>query len=133
MKLLRTTLWATTIGYWVFLCVITHIPQVRLPRVPVTDKTAHLVAYFVLSGLLSVAWWLSYPRDRFAWVWVLAILMSYAAADEITQEWVGRYKEFTDWIADSVGAAVAVGVVGIVRMAVERRRATALSGTTGQD
>src|SRR5688572_22506905 len=102
MKLLRTTLWTTTIGYWVFLCIITHIPQQRMPRVPVTDKTAHVIAYFILAGLLSGAMWVTKPRQRFTWAWVLVVLMTYAAVDEITQEWVNRYGDFSDWVADLV-------------------------------
>src|SRR5688572_4922770 len=119
MKSLRTTLWAATIGYWVVLLVITHIPQARVPRTPMSDKTAHLLAYFVLGALLSLAVWMTSPRRRFTWAVVLVILIAYGSADEFTQAWVGRYPEVGDWLADSVGAAIGVGVVGVVRLAVE--------------
>jgi VanZ family protein len=89
---------------------------VRLPRAPVTDKTAHFIAYFVLGCLLGAAMWISNPDRRGIALWVLAICAAYGAIDEVTQDWVGRYCELADWFADIIGAGCAAAVITAFRM-----------------
>ncbi|MEO6435447.1 MAG: VanZ family protein [Tepidisphaeraceae bacterium] len=101
--------WGLTIVYWAGLFVVTHLPLPRLPYVPVTDKTAHVVAY----ALLSVALMMSLHRGgkMNPAVTVLTMLLIYGAIDEWTQIPVGRSCELADWYADAAGAAVGVVVV----------------------
>jgi VanZ family protein len=127
-RLLRKTLWTTTIAYWVFLVVITHIPQPRIPRVPMTDKTAHLIAYFVLASLLSLSFWAAHPDRRFTWLWVLAICAAYGAIDEVSQDWVNRYSSWADYWADCIGASVGVALIAIVRAIRDKRGRTPFFG-----
>ena len=104
--------WGLTIVFWCGLYVVTHIPIVPPKIVPVTDKTAHLVAYAALSIALFVAMQLSRKRSpaRSA-IRVLAILILYAAFDELTQIPVGRHCDILDFYADVTGAAVALVLV----------------------
>jgi VanZ family protein len=67
------------------------------------DKLAHLLV-FGLLGLLIAR---TQPRSR----WWLGVLLAslYGIADEYRQSFTpGRYVEFDDWVADTVGAALAV-------------------------
>lgn len=126
MKRLSRILWAITIAYWLFIFVMTHIPQQRIPRVPVTDKTAHLVAYFVLGCLLGASMWASNPSSRSISLWVILIGMAYGAFDELTQPLMNRFCEWNDWLADSVGICAAVLMIGLFRM-LRRPRAIAVA------
>jgi VanZ family protein len=46
---------------------------------------------------------------------VLLILALYGAFDEQTQKLVGRHCDLRDWFADMAGAALAVGLMMILR------------------
>jgi len=116
MKLLPRILWTVTIVYWISLFILMHIPQQRIPRMPVTDKTAHLVAYFVLGCLIGASMWAQNPSSKYIGLWVILIGMAYGAFDELTQDLVGRYCEWNDWLADSIGTCAAVLVIGLLRM-----------------
>jgi VanZ family protein len=103
--------WGLTVVYWAGLFVVTHLPQPKLPYVPVTDKTAHFVSYAFLAIGLMVSLILSAAPRASPAVTVLAILLAYAAFEEVTQIPVGRSCEMADWYADAAGAAVGVVVV----------------------
>jgi len=108
--------WGLTIVYWAGLFFVTHLPLPKLPYVPVTDKTAHLVSYFLLACALMVSLTLS-RRSRWRAddpaVLVLVMLMLYGAIDEISQIPVGRSCEMADWCADIAGAAAGVVLVSL--------------------
>jgi len=108
-------------GYWGLLFVATHIPRPpELPRVQHGDKIIHFLAYGLLGILVSLVYGqarsLTLPRA----VRLVAVLVVYAALDELLQIPAGRSCEWGDWIADSVGALL--GVTGIYVVAGMRQK-----------
>lgn len=97
-------LWTATIAFWVTIFVLTHLPQEQLPRVRVSDKLAHFMAYGVLAGLLYLTSWIGRPRRRAPALKVLGIIMVYGAIDEMLQSFVGRHADIVDWLYDVAGA-----------------------------
>jgi VanZ family protein len=101
---------AVTVLYWLGLFTVTHIPADRVPPMPLSDKTEHLLCYGALGGLLMLNVWLTRPRLRNAAVVVLVIGMCYGAVDEWTQAlpFIHRDCSILDWYADTTGLAIAV-------------------------
>ena len=101
--------WVLTIVYWCGLFALTHLPAVKLPVVPIKDKTAHFISYGVLATalFLSIRFSTQKSAPRIA-ITVLTILLAYGALDEWTQLLVNRSCEMADWYADVSGASVAV-------------------------
>jgi VanZ family protein len=97
-------------GYWLAIFAGTHVPP-EFPGLPPAgyDKIAHFTAYFLLAGMMIIAW--RYYRGRVtAWT-VLAVAMlvaCYAAIDEITQPWFRRDCDINDWFADMRGALLGI-------------------------
>ena len=115
-KIILTICWGTTLFYWAFLCVVTHIPQPRLPGVPVSDKTSHLIGYGVLASMLYVTLWIARPHN-WSLVWQIPlILFVYGALDEITQPMFQRSGEVADWVADAAGVLIAVAGWSCIRL-----------------
>jgi VanZ family protein len=75
-----------------------------IEALPYGDKLAHAFAFGVLSLLLNQAiqrWWIA-----------LSLTSLYGLSDEIHQYFVpGRSVDITDWIADTLGASLALGCV----------------------
>jgi VanZ family protein len=107
-------------AYWVLLFAATHYPRVRIPgEIPQSDKIVHFSAF----GLLAFLVWrfeaaLRPLGDRFVWV-IGPVLMAYAALDEYTQQFFGRYTDVADLAANTAGIACALVVLEVLR----RRRA----------
>jgi VanZ family protein len=115
-RLARIATWLTA-AYWLVLFGATHIPALKLPPVPVTDKTIHTVGYGLLAIALMVSLHLRGKLNSGTGITVLAILLAYGAIDEWTQLLVNRSCELADWYADAAGAAVGVvGVTLVLRM-----------------
>jgi VanZ family protein len=116
-------LWIATGLYWVALFVLTHTPALPPPPGGISDKGAHVLAYGALAGALFLTLWVNRPgMSGLGWK-VLAVCTAYGAADEWLQAlpMVGRSCEIRDWVADVLGAGIAVGVLGLLRRAVARR------------
>ena len=103
------------IVYWIVLFIATTIPTSSLPSVAVSDKIKHFGAFFGLSVLLSLT--LMYQSKvlffkKYFVVSAIVISSIYGMLDEIHQSFIpGRYSEFLDWVADSVGAAAGAYIV----------------------
>ena len=104
------------------LFVASSIPN--LHRIPggFSDKTAHFWAYALLGALalraLAGGTWRAVNRRAAAIGWLIAV--TYAITDEFHQAFVpGRSPSWEDWVADALGAGVAV----IAVLAVRRLRA----------
>lgn len=107
--------------YALALAITTHTPGVRVPTTfEYTDKVIHLSAFAGLTVLACIA-----LRPRRLAVAGLA-LTAYAALDEWTQQFVGRHTDIFDWIADTLGVWLALGLVALVR-ARWRRQASSSS------
>jgi VanZ family protein len=115
MSLLGRLILGLLIVYWLAIFVATHLPPTRLPETGVGDKTAHVVGYFGLGVLLYLWLWLRFPTRRWTGVWVLGICMVYGVMDELLQIPIGRHATVGDWIADIIGAGMAVAVMEVIR------------------
>jgi VanZ family protein len=98
---------ALAAAYWVVLFVLTHIPGIHLPDIRLIDKVYHAVAYatlaFVVGSVLTI--WRGYQTRLSIWIW--AIIASYGAIDEYTQQFVqNRSCDMFDLASDVIGAAL---------------------------
>jgi len=116
---LRAVILAACVVTWVAALVATHIPAPEV-KVHVSDKVLHMTGFFVLG----VLFWLTLAaygvRGLRRIVLVICIMMVYAAVDETTQAWVNRDPDLHDWMADVLGAAIAVAVLEILRLVTRR-------------
>ncbi|MFY8200362.1 MAG: VanZ family protein [Pirellula staleyi] len=89
--------------YWVLMFISTHVPASALPRVAVSDKIIHAVAFAGLAFLL--AWAIPTNLGRPLRNVFLAGLIGtlYASLDELLQIPVGRTADWQDFWADCVG------------------------------
>lgn len=116
MTLTRNSTWArlaivVLAVYWIALAIATHVPKLPSVSLQHGDKIAHYVAYALLAIFLSWAW--TTRRRYVPWgivfAWGTAVL--YGAIDELTQIPIpGRYGDWYDWCADSVGALTGIGL-----------------------
>lgn len=111
---LPVTLWAALVF------TLTSIPNPSLPAITGGDKAVHAIMYGVLAVLALYAW----PPERRpfgARLVVLVVVAALGAADEWHQHYVpGRSADVRDWVADTLGALVALALTWIV-MAPRRR------------
>ncbi len=97
--------WAYPLALAVTIVFASGRGQVAAPDIVNFDKVAHLAVFGLLATLVVRA-----PGLRHAWVAVVAVSL-FGAADELRQSLTpGRFMEFGDWVADSVGALLAVAV-----------------------
>jgi VanZ family protein len=76
--------------------------------IPSFDKLAHFCVYGLLATLIFRLIPSESRNGRTAWLVILAVSL-FGLSDEIHQAYTpGRYVEFADWVADTLGAAVAV-------------------------
>lgn len=91
--------------YWILLFVATHHPRVVIPgEIPHSDKLVHFGAF----GTLALLFWFA---TRARWWVAAAILIPYAALDEWLQQFVGRFTDLMDFIANTIGIVVVLGVL----------------------
>jgi len=81
-----------------------HQSTVTGPQIPHLDKLIHFSVYGLLATLIC--------RLGHGWraaAWALMLASAFGATDEWHQSFVpGRSSEVADWLADTLGAAVAV-------------------------
>lgn len=118
--------WGPAVLQMALIFVASSIPN--LQRIPgdVSDKTAHFIAYAVLGVCLFYALaagrWRGF-RARHAWR-ALVLSSFYGASDEFHQHFVpGRSPDVHDWVADTLGAGLAILV--LLLLAAITRSATA--------
>lgn len=101
--------------YWVALAMATHWPQVQPPlSFRPSDKIQHLVAFGLLAVLIAFAWSRFAPLSARKLLAVLAIVAAYGVLDELTQPLTGRHRDPLDWVADVLGAALALACFALV-------------------
>lgn len=101
-------------AYVVFLVICTHLPRLQLAGAQ-SDKKAHLVAF----ALLAFLFWrfcetFRAPGASF-WVWAWLALVSFAAVDEYTQQFVGRSTDVNDWYMDMLGITLMLAALELLR------------------
>lgn len=102
--------------YWIALFIATHYPTVRIPdQVPGTDKLVHFTAFGILAFL---RWRFERARRpisaRFVWTAGLVLLV-YAAFDEYLQQFVGRFTDPLDFVANATGIVVVLTALELHR------------------
>jgi len=103
--------------YWPVIFWLTHIPVPQIARQSgLSDKTMHVIAYFALTFLV---WFAVGPYEKVRWnrkkPWiVLAVVIIYAAVDEILQGRVGRSADLLDFAADLFGVSLAMGLLSLL-------------------
>lgn len=113
---------AITILYWLGIFTLTHLPPVEIPKTHISDKLAHFAVFALLAVLLYLSLWRSERYTLHLAGIVLAIVMIYAAVDELTQPLVYRTCSVTDWFSDVAGGATAIAVMSVARVFSGRRR-----------
>jgi VanZ family protein len=103
--------------YWLLLLVSTHLPQ-ETPLLPKdgADKLLHVAAFAALAILSAVTVQRTTGRlrhRRLLYLWMALIV--YAALDEWTQTFVGRYSSIKDWMADAIGAGLGLALFAWLR------------------
>jgi len=109
----RLLAWGSAASYLIFIFILSHsrVSRLPIPRFSFADKMAHAVVYAGLSLLLCRAFRSCHNRRIFRWAAVLALIGAslYGITDEWHQSWGpgGREADLWDWVADTVGAALA--------------------------
>jgi VanZ family protein len=110
-------LWLPSIVYMVAIFIVSSISDVGPMPGGVSDKSLHMLSYAVLGvlllgplaggGLSGVSW-----KRAFA---AIALATLYGVSDEFHQSFVpGRSSEILDVVADAIGAASGVALVGLL-------------------
>jgi VanZ family protein len=104
-RFLRIAFWAAVL----FAFVMAVLPAPPGPEVP--DKIEHMVAFFTLTVLGSMA----YPR--LAHIRLMMALIAFGGLIELAQlvPALHRDSEWSDWLADIAAVIVAIGVAWLVR------------------
>ena len=100
--------WVWPVALVVGISLVSGQSNVPGPAIVNFDKLVHFLVFGLLGTLIArierVARW---PVLGIGWAVVLA--SAYGALDEWHQSYTpGRYVEFADWVADTLGAALAV-------------------------
>ena len=108
LSLLAALAWMAVLFY------LSHQPSLATPTLfHGQDKLFHALAYGVLGSLLLAAHTLS--RDGYSkrQAIISALIASlYGISDEVHQAFIpGRSSEVLDWVADTTGALIAVGLL----------------------
>ncbi|HWL07307.1 MAG TPA: VanZ family protein [Planctomicrobium sp.] len=90
----------------------THIPipEPAAEIVSAFDKFLHGLAFFILA-VLTVCSVLHGKSRISSWIILTILLIGFAALDEYLQQFVNRYPDVNDWIADSVGILTGCAVM----------------------
>lgn len=96
--------WAWVGALVVCILIASGQSQVAGPDIINFDKLAHLLVFGLLATLVARAM----VRPGLRW-WAIPLVSLYGACDEFRQSLTpGRFVEVADWVADTVGAIIAV-------------------------
>jgi VanZ family protein len=105
--------WLTilVVAYWLALFTATHVRRIpKALQMPGADKWQHTVAFAGLAFLLAGRRSYGKPLTWKAVLGVACVVVVYGAFDELTQIPVGRFAEFNDWLADTLGALLGLSL-----------------------
>ncbi len=113
IKRYKKLLYLTLSVYWIVLVVLTSLPTTSLPKVGVSDKIQHFLAYFILAVLLNLSLLIQKKfelrQNRSSYLSLLIVTL-YGIFDEVHQHFIpGRFCEFSDFAADLLG-----GICGVL-------------------
>lgn len=117
-------LWPLSLAVSITLLSGRSIPPMPPHDIIHIDKLAHLLVF----GLLATAIYRAFPPTFAAprrTLWAICLTIIFGLADELHQGTTpGRTMDFWDWLADALGAVIAVGVYrywGLYRAVLEWR------------
>jgi VanZ family protein len=102
---------AVLLFYWPFLFVIDHInfrPEM-LKQLGASDKAVHILIFSILAFLIYSSFFSAEKislKNYSVWL-ILFLIITYAAADEWLQGFVGRSRDFYDFLSNVVGILTA--------------------------
>lgn len=108
IKLITDYWWQITALVLASITVLSLTPEIHLPEAPGSDKTHHLIAYFLL--VLPAA-----LKGGHKWLLLLPIFILWSGAIELIQPFVNRYGEWLDLAANSVGLGLGAFTGEILR------------------
>ena len=106
------------VGWAALIYVLSSIPAgsggLDLPDIPGADKVAHAVSFGILAFFLAQA--LRGTGEIASLVLAVTLASAYGVTDEWHQRFTpGRDPDVLDWIADTIGAMLAVAGVWFLR------------------
>lgn len=106
-------------AYTLFLLAATHLPAPELPGKG-SDKVTHALV-FALFTFLFWRFCETFRRPLPRGFALIAFVASslFAAADEWTQQFVGRQTDILDWLADLAGIAIGAAVLHFAHASAE--------------
>jgi VanZ family protein len=115
LRLTQVLFWAAAV--FTFVCAV--LPSKHVIHIFKWDKAEHFLAFYVLTGLAVAA----FPRGS---LFVIAAALSgFGAFIEFVQglSFVGRDRDFQDWVTDTVAIGMALAPILAVwwRVQVERQ------------
>lgn len=100
----RDLVWPLIVAALIF--IASSRSYVAAPDVSNSDKMGHFLVYGLLATLL-----VRLARSPRAWWLALVVTSLYGVSDEWHQDFVpGRSCELGDWVADTVGGALAIAL-----------------------
>jgi hypothetical protein len=106
LRLAQLVFWAAVI--FTFVCAV--LPSQHVIHIFKWDKAEHFLAFYVLTGLAVAA----FPRAN---LFVIVVALSaFGAFIEFVQglSFVGRDRDFQDWVTDTVAIGVALAPMLLV-------------------
>ena len=100
LHLAQFLFWAAAV--FTFVCAV--LPYEHTIHIFKWDKAEHFLAFYVLTGLAIAA----FPRAHL--LIIAAALSGFGAFIEFVQglSWVGRDRDFQDWVTDTVSVGMAM-------------------------
>jgi VanZ family protein len=108
---------ALALIWFLGVALATLLPAERLPVVPGSDKTHHLVAYGMLC--LLAGWRRAEPR---ALLGLFIAATAFGGMVEMVQPFINRWGEWGDFVANACGAALGCGGAFLLRQVEARLR-----------
>ncbi len=105
------------------IAVLSLAESSHMPSAQVNDKLVHGVMYLVLSGALMGAFaYTGRTRTRY-YITTCALATLYGGLMELLQQYctLTRSAEWTDWLADFLGAAAGTGIVLLIVLFTSRK------------
>ena len=109
LALIRTNWIAFTMVNLMIITTLSLWPLEKLPSVPGTDKTHHLIAYAVLMFPTAL-------RKPDKWIMIGLLFIAYSGAIELLQPYVNRYGEWLDMAANTVGVICGFIVAELINL-----------------
>ena len=109
----------------IYMFLIFHFSSEQNPMPAVTERVWDKILHFVEYGGLAVLLFRAFSSEGLGWLaaaaFALLVTSAYGVSDEWHQAFVpSRTSDVRDWLADTIGAALAIGLYSMVSVATQR-------------